>query len=126
MSWTVEIIRGFFVAFGALQTITNFIYLSRKKGLDLARNQHRELPDHTTRKQVRVKTICMFSFGILFWATGLFSYFTHSYYELSFIIVMGAYTLYAMIEALFYRYWRTFGTVIISVLLFLATLFGHV
>ncbi len=124
MSWRFEFIRGFFVAFGALETIANFIYLSRKNGLDLAKKQHRELPDHTTKKQLRVKTICMFSFGILFLVTGLYSYFTLSYYELSFTIVMGAYTLYSLIEAVYYRYWRTFGAVIISVILLLVTLLG--
>ena len=124
MSWTFEIIRVFFVTFGVLQTIANFIYLSRKNGLELAKNQHRELPDNTTKKQLRVKTICMFLFGIIFFATGLFSYVTHSDYKLSFIIVMGAYTLYALIEAVYYRFWRTFGAVILSTILFLVILLG--
>lgn len=124
MSWASEIIRGFFVAFGAFQTIANFIYLSGKNRLELAKKQHMELPDNTTTKQLRVKTRCMFSFGILFLATGLFSYFTHSYYALSFIIVMSAYTLYALIEAVYYRFWRTTGAFIISVILLLVTFFG--
>jgi len=95
-----------------------------KKGLELAKKQHRELPDNTTNTQIKVKTICMFSFGILFFATGLFSYLTRSYYELSFNIVLGAYTLYALIEAVYYRFWRTFGAFIISAILFLVALFG--
>jgi len=124
MSWACEIIRAFFVAFGAMQTISNFTYLLTKKGLELAKKQHRELPDNTTNKQIKVKTLCMFSFGILFFATGLFSYLTRSYYELSFNIVLGAYTLYALIEAVYYRFWRTFGAFIISAILFLVVLFG--
>lgn len=124
MSWIFEIIRAFFVAFGAMQTISNFTYLSKKSGLELAKKQHKELPDNTTNKQIKVKTICMFSFGILFLSTGLFSYFTRSYYELSFIVVLGAYTIYALIEAVYYRFWRTFGALIISVILLLVASFG--
>jgi len=124
MTWTFEIIRAFFVAFGAMQTISNFNYLLKKNGLESAKKQHKELPDNTTNKQIKVKTICMFSFGILFLITGLFSYFTRSNYELSFIIVLGAYTIYALIEAIYYRFWRTFGAFIISAVLLLVTLFG--
>ncbi len=118
MPWTHEILRAFFVTFGALQTISNITYLMKKNGLELARKQHKELPSNTTDKQIRVKTIGMFLFGILFLVTGLFSYFTRSYYELSFIIALGVYMIYALIEASYYRFWRTIGACVISVLLF--------
>lgn len=124
MSWKFEIIRAFFVAFGAMQTISNVTYLLKKSGLELAKKQHKELPDNITNKQLKVKTICMFSFGVLFLAASLFPYLTRSYYELSFIIVLGAYTLYALIEAVYYRFWRTFGAFIISAILLVVALFG--
>lgn len=124
MSWTSEIIRAFFVAFGAMQTISNCIYLLKRDGFELARKQHKELPDNISNKQIKLKTICMFLFGILFFITGLFSYLTHSYYELSFIIILSVYTLYALIEAIYYRFWRTFGALIASTILLLVALFG--
>ncbi len=123
MSWTHEIIRAFFVAFGALQSISNINYLLKKNGLELARKQHKELPNITTDKQIQVKMIGMFFFGILFLLTGLISYITRSYYELSFIILLGAYLLYTLMEAVYYRFWRTFGACIIAALLFLIALF---
>lgn len=123
MSWKNEIIRGMFVAFGAMQTIQNLTYLLKENGLESARKQHRELPDNITEKQIRAKVICMCLFGILFLATGLFSYFTRSYYELSFILVLVAYVLYALIEAVYYRFWKTFGALILSVILLLVAIF---
>lgn len=117
MKWAFEIIRAFFVAFGTMQTIANLNYLIKKDGVELAKRQHKELPDTVADKQLRVKTICMLLFGMLFLVTGLFSYFTHSYYKLSFIIVLGAYSLYALIEAIYYSFWRTFGAFGISAIL---------
>jgi uncharacterized membrane-anchored protein len=124
MSWANEIIRAVFVAFGAMQTVSNATYLLKKNGFEFAKKQHKELPDNTTNKQIKVKTICMFSFGILFLATGLFSYFTRSYSGLGFIIVLSAYTLYALIEVIYYKFWRTFGAFIISAILLLVALLG--
>lgn len=80
---------------GRTSLFRSFTYLLKENGYELARKQHKELPDHTPNKQMKVKTVCMFSFGILFLTTGLFSYFTRSYHELSFLIVLGAYTLYS-------------------------------
>ena len=119
MTWVYEIFRAFFVAFGAMQTISNFIYLLKSNGLESAKKQHKELPDHTTNKQIKAKTICMFLFGILFLSTGLFSYLSHSYYEFGFIFTLGAYTLYTLVEAIYYRFWRTFGAFILSAILLL-------
>jgi hypothetical protein len=124
MSWTSQIIRAFFVAFGAMETISNSTYLLKQNGFELAKKQHKELPVNISNKQIKVKTLCMFLFGILFLITGLYSYITHSYYELSFIIVLSAYTLYALMEAVYYRFWRTFGAFIMSIILLFITLLG--
>jgi len=123
MTWTFEIVRAFFVAFGAMQTISNTTYLLQKNGIESAKKQHRELPDSTTNKQIKAKTICMFLFGILFLTTGLLSYFTRSEYKSGFIIVLAAYTIYALIEAIYYRFWRTCGAFIISAIILLAAIF---
>jgi hypothetical protein len=124
MTWKTEIIRALFVAFGTTQTLLNLNYVVRENGLDLARKQHKELPDNATNKQIRVKTICMLSFGILFFATGLFSFLTRSYYGLSFIVALILYALYAFIEAAYYRFWRTFGTFLLSVVFLILILFA--
>lgn len=123
MPWKSEILRALFVALGGMQTISNPTYLLKKNGIELARKQHKELPDSTTDNQMKTKVICMFSFGILFLITGLFSYFTRTYYELSFIIVLSIFTIYTLTEAVFYRFWRTFGAFIISAILLLVALF---
>ena len=124
MTWKAEIIRSLFVTFGALQTLLNVNYIIKKNGFELARKQHRELPDNVTDKQIKIKTICMLSFGVLFLSSGLFSFLTRSYYEVAFIVVLGSYAVYALIEAIYYRFWRTFGAFIISAILFLVALFG--
>ena len=124
MQWVFELVRAFFVAFGAMQTISNSTYLLKNNGLELAKKQHKELPDNTTSRQLRVKTICMLSFGVVFLSTGLFSYFARSKYELCFIIVLGAYALYALIEATYYKFWRTFGAFLVSAILFTIAIFG--
>ena len=49
MSWTHEILRAFFVAFGALQTISNMTYLLKKNGLELARKQHNNIISHSLK-----------------------------------------------------------------------------
>ncbi|HAB9279726.1 hypothetical protein HQ697_08610 [Enterococcus faecium] len=123
MSWTIELIRILFVVLGVLEAIPNFIYLLRKDGVELARKQHGELPKDTTRKQIRIKTVCMFLFGVSFLGTVLFSYATSTYHVLSFAIVMGAFSTYLAIEATYYKYWRIFVPFIISVILFFVILF---
>ncbi|MGL6200690.1 MAG: hypothetical protein ACRC3H_17310 [Lachnospiraceae bacterium] len=122
MTWTIEIIRAFFVAFGALQSIANLTYLVKADGIALAKKQHRELPDKVTCKQLRIKVICMFSFGVLFLVIGLISYFTRSYYKFSFIITIGAFTFYELFEAVYYKYWRTTGAFLLSTILLLLTI----
>lgn len=119
MSWKFEIYRAFFVAFGAMQTISNLTYLLKKNGIDIAKKQHKELPDTASPKQLKTKVICMLLFGILFLATGLISSFTRSFNSLSFAVVLGMYALYALVEAVYYKFWRTVGAFVISSILFI-------
>ncbi len=117
-----EIYRAFFIAFGAVQVITNSIYLIRKDGVNLAKKQHRELPDTATNKHYSAKIFYMLSFGILLFTTGLISSFHHFVYPISFTVVLGVYTLYALIEALYYRFWKTTGAFILPLVLLAAFL----
>jgi len=123
MSWKVEIIRAFFVAFGAFEVIANVSYLRKENGLVLARKQHRELPDSITDLQIKTKTICMFVFGCLLLFVGMFSYITHSYNELLFVGVLGLYMIYAFIEFAYYKFYRTFGAFVLSLVLLLVVFF---
>ena len=122
MGWKAEIVRAFFVAFGAGQAFANLFYLIGKNGETHARKQHRELPDNATNRQVRMKMTGMFCFGILMLATGLASYLTRSYHEMSFVIVLGLFAMYIFAEAVYYKYRRTTGAFILAVSLFMIVL----
>ena len=119
MAWKFEIYRAFFVAFGAIQTMSNLIYLLKKNGMEFAKKQHKELPDTATTKQLKAKAVCMLLFGMLFLATGLISSLTGSFSKSSFTIVLGLYAVYALAEAVYYKFWRTVGAFILSGVLFL-------
>jgi len=123
MSWKIEIVRAFFVAFGAFEVIANVSYLRKENGLVLARKQHRELPNSITDLQIKTKTICMFMFGCLLLFVGMFSYITHSYNELLFLGVLGLYMIYAFIEFVYYKFYRTFGAFVLSLVLLLVMVF---
>jgi hypothetical protein len=114
MPWKFEIYLAFFIAFGATQIISNLIYLSKKNGIELARRQHKELPDMATSMQVKKKVVCMLLFGILFLAVGLVSSFTRSFHQISIVIVLGMYVAYALAEAIYYKFWKTIGALILS------------
>lgn len=109
MSWKFEIFRAFFTAFGAFETISNASYLLLNNGMKLAKKQHGELPLNVTKKQLKIKVICMLTFGILFLAAGLSSYITHSFKYLVSLLILILFAVYASIEACYYKYWHTIG-----------------
>lgn len=117
MTWKQEIFRALFLAFGTGEIIANLNYLIKKNGIDLARRQHQELPANASDKQMRIKVICMLSAGIMFFIESLISYITRSY---SGVIIIGsliAVAIYACVEALYYKYWKTAGFAIVSMIL---------
>ena len=116
MGWMPEIIRGFFVAFGAMQTISNGTYVFREDGASLARKQHRELPERATDRQMKTKALCMLIGGILLLAAGLYAYFSRGYPKEIFIGASLVFAAYTLVEALYYRYWKTTGAFIASAL----------
>lgn len=117
MNWKLEIYRAFFVAFGAMEVFTNLCYLTKKDGLQLARKQHQELPKSITEHQIRLKVILMFLFGLTFLINGLFSYYTHTVNTISFKINLILFSLYAFTESMYYKYWKTIGFFIVSMIL---------
>ncbi|WP_234117094.1 hypothetical protein [Clostridium hydrogenum] len=117
MSWKLEVYRAFFLAFGVFQVIANLNYLLLKDGIKLARKQHQEIPSTVTDKQMKIKVTLMFSFGIVFLSNGVVSFATHSLNQTYYVITLILFAVYASVEALYYKYWRTFGFSIISILL---------
>lgn len=119
MTWKYEIYRGFFVAFGAMQIIANLNYIMKENGMESARKQHCELPVSVSNKQMRAKTMCMLVIGVIFFITGAFSFFTRSFNNIAFAVVLGIYIFYAFIEAIYYRFWRTIMACILAIILFI-------
>lgn len=117
MPWIYEIYRAILVAFGTTQTILNLYYLSKKNGMELAAKQHAELPKTATIKQLKIKTTMMLLFGVIFLAAGLFAYFTHSFPKSTVSFILITFAIYAIVEAAYYRYWKTTGFAILGILL---------
>jgi len=114
MSWKQEIFRAFLLAFGAGQVIANLTYLIKKDGINSARLQHQELPINVSDKNMRIKVICMFLVGIMFSIVSLSSYISHSYSNQIMLGSLIIFSIYAMGEALYYKYWKTTGFAIVS------------
>lgn len=116
MSWKIEIYRAFFVAFGAMEFLTNINYLLSPIGISNARKQHKEIPVTVSNEKMHVKIILMFIMGIMFLVTGLLSYILRSPLELLSIISLAILAIYACIEALYYRYRNTFGFAFVAII----------
>lgn len=124
MLWKEEIYRAFFVTFGMFEILTNISYLLFKNGLDRAIRQHGELPKDVSKKQIRVKTICMLIFGSIFFVIGLYSFINRSVDYMIYLSVLILFSIYAIIEGSYYRYWKTIGFSIVSlIVLFIFILF---
>lgn len=89
----------------------------KPKGLDLARNQHGELPPKLPCKNIKLKVICMLISGIIFFLTALSSYIIHKYIPIIFLIPSILFCLYGIVEALYYRYWKTFGFASVTIII---------
>jgi hypothetical protein len=117
MDWKIEIYRAFFVAFGFMELCCNLRYLCDKNGLESARKQHRELPPEISDKKIRIKTILMLLWGIIFLLIGLLSYILHQPLYSLYIVGMLIFAIYACIEAVYYKYRNTIGFAIVSIML---------
>ena len=122
MSWKLEIYRAFFVAFGMFEIISNLKFLSLKNGMNLARKQHQEIPKEVTKKQLKTKVMLMFIFGLLFFLIGMSSYILRNVNETYYLLALILFAMYAVGEALYYKYWKTFGFSTVSILFLLGFL----
>jgi len=124
MTWKQEIFRGFLLALGTLQVITNITYLLKKNGIALARKQHQEVPTGISDYKMKVKVIMLFCFGLLFFGESLISYFCRTFFDTAVLVSLVLFAIYAVCEAIYYRYWKTCGFAILACLmlgLFLVT-----
>lgn len=117
MEWKIEIYRAFFVAFGFMELCCNLRYLIKRNGLESAREQHKELPPKISEKNIKLKTVLMFLWGVMFFVVGLSSYIFHQSLRGLFITCLSAFTIYACGEAIYYRYRNTTGFAIVSIIL---------
>ncbi|QLY81772.1 hypothetical protein [Clostridium intestinale] len=119
MTWKEEIFRAFLLAFGSLQIITNLSYLLKNEGIELARRQHQELPSDASNTKMKIKVICMFLVGVMFFAVSFISYIFHDFYEEAIFTSLIIFSIYALVEALYYKYWKTTGFAIVTLILLL-------
>ncbi len=122
MTWGQEIFRAFLLALGTIEIITNASYLIKSDGLALARKQHGELPPNLSNKKIKRKVICMFSFGIAFFIVSLFTYVLRKYLPGIIFVTTLLFSLYGITEALYYRYWKTFGFAFVTILLLIGSI----
>ncbi|WP_156436637.1 hypothetical protein [Leptotrichia wadei] len=109
------------VIFGLIEIMTNGYYLFGKNKIMKAKLQHRELPEGITILQLKVKVMLMFLSGCLFLITGIASFFKEKEYLLFLSLIF--FNLYALCEALYYRYWKVFGFFIVSAFMTLIYIF---
>lgn len=109
MTWKFEIYRALLLALGTAEIITNGTYLMKKNGMTNARKQHQELPADITDSQMRMKVTLMFIFGCAFFMVSLMSYFMHTFLQTPVLIILVLFFFYGVCEALYYRYWKTYG-----------------
>ncbi len=92
------------VIFGLFETITNTIYSTKADGIKLAAKQHREVPPTASEKQMAFKVKVMWVIGVTFVATGVMTLLGHTDMTLSVMYILGAFAVYTVAEALYYRY----------------------
>ncbi|SEW30728.1 hypothetical protein [[Clostridium] fimetarium] len=121
MTWGEEIFRALLLTFGMTEIITNISYLTKVNGLDLARKQHGELPPHVALAKIKLKVVFMLLFGIIFFVASLSTYILHKYIAIVIFVPAILFCFYGVIEALYYRYWKTFGFAFVTILLLIAS-----
>ena len=122
MTWGQEIFRALLLTFGMTEIISNISYLAKKNGLELARKQHGELPPNLPSGKIKSKVIFMLLIGIIFFVAALSSFILHKYIAAVILIPSILFCLYAIIEAFYYKYWKTFGFAFVTILLLITSI----
>jgi hypothetical protein len=122
MTWGQEILRALLLALGFTAITTNLLHLTRENGLELARKQHGELPKSLPDKNIKIKVICMLMFGIAIFASSLLCFILHRYLRSMILVPLILFSMYGIIEALYYRYWKTTGFACVTIVLLIVAL----
>ncbi len=123
MTWRQEIFRALLLTLGFTEILTSITYLTKENGLVLARKQHGELPKNISDKKIKVKVICMLVFGIVLFGVALSTYVLHSYSRNIILLTTISFSVYGIIEASYYRYWKTCGFSLVTILLVVCAIF---
>lgn len=123
MNQHYEIFRLILFIFGIIEILTNGFYLVHKNGLIFARKQHGELPPDISIHKLRIKVICVFITGVAFFLVTGLSFLLNITLMIPLLIVMVAFVLYGLTEALYYRYWKTFGFATLTIVILITYLF---
>lgn len=122
MTWGQEILRALLLTLGVTEIITNLLYLTKENGLELARKQHGELPGNLPNKKIKIKVICMLISGIALFASSFICYILHTYLHNLIMMTLILFSLYGIVEALYYRYWKTTGFALVTIILLVCSI----
>ena len=122
MTWGQEIFRALLLTFGMTEIISNISYLVKNNGLELARKQHGELPPNLPSGKIKSKVIFMLLIGIIFFVAALSSFILHKYITAVIMIPSIIFCFYGIIEAIYYKYWKTFGFAFVTILLLITSI----
>lgn len=117
MTWKQEIFRAFLLAFGTMEIILNLKFLLKENGIKLARKWHQEIPHNLPDKNMKVKIICMLLSGVMFLVVSLISFIMHKYFDWMILDSLIVFSVYAIVEALYYRYLNTLGFASVTIAL---------
>ncbi|KOF56519.1 MULTISPECIES: hypothetical protein [Clostridium] len=84
-------------------------FLFNENGIKLARKWHQEIPHNLPDKNMKFKVICMLLSGIMFLTVSLISFIMHKYFNWMIFESLIIFSVYAIVETLYYRYLNTFG-----------------
>lgn len=99
----ILIVTMLFLLFGLIETVANLYYLIGKRGVELARRQHRELPADVSDRRMKIKIWTMLALGLLFLGGGIYA--CAAVYMVPAIMmgILMLFTVYMLAEALYYR-----------------------
>lgn len=99
----IQIYRILFLIFGAVETLANIFYLAKPNGVELAYNQHKEIPATASAKRMKIKIITMLAIGLLFLASGIFAFISPVAAVLPMLVTLVAFTVLMVAETACYR-----------------------
>lgn len=107
----------YFIVFGILEVISNLYHLTRRtkeKISESAKKQHGEIPADLEATHYVVKAIFMLAFGAMFLLCGLILLINNNASSSLFYIPLLSFSIYSVIQAVFYRkFWRVWTALIV-------------